>query len=337
MEVLQHMDATLLIATSAPPRTLPVVHEQAQRPMNPASLALLLSLLIHILAVSLCGMIAISARHESLHAGMPAEPLAVTIVSDLPENCDAPMPALVLEPRPDLAEPAPLETQRITEIEPVQAVVETSEQNGFQDDADGGTLPEVEQAKSGGGGGDDAASSEVGHVRLAREDWSRVIIKTVAAANTIGIGADNSGGAPGTLNTPGSGRGLGNGAGSGALGSSGSGTGSGSGRDGQGSGAGMGTHAPAGITRNAEPIHISGGGYPSDAKRAGHEGLVKVNVEVRADGSVGAVQLALSSGYDELDRAALSAAKDWTFRAALADGRAVDSRVIVPYRYSLQR
>ena len=329
------MDAVALVIDLPSHQTVPIPRAKKRLYKNPVRVALLCSLLVHVVALAACSLLMISVRRAALHDTKSSDPLAVTIVTDLRENCDAPLPQMVLEPRPEISELDPMQPQRITEIETVEQVEPKTEENGFQDAEDGGTQTAVTQSRSGGGGGDDTPSPEVGHVRLAREDWSRTKVKTVAAANVIGAGGESGRGAPGVLNAPGSGRGLGNGAGSGALGSSGSGTGAGSGRDGQGSGSGMGTKAPVGITRNAEPIQIFGGSYPSDAKRQGHEGLVKVDVEVLTDGRVGTVKLAQSSGYDELDQSALAAAQSWTFRPALQNGEPIVMWRRVPYRYTL--
>jgi len=50
--------------------------------------------------------------------------------------------------------------------------------------------------------------------------------------------------------------------------------------------------------------------YPSAAEQRGHEGAVKVSFTVSADGGLKAVSVKASSGYDELDEAALSAVRD---------------------------
>lgn len=54
--------------------------------------------------------------------------------------------------------------------------------------------------------------------------------------------------------------------------------------------------------------------YPALARRRGWQGATLVAVEVSADGSVVAVEVATSSGYGVLDRAALRAVRGWRFR-----------------------
>lgn len=49
--------------------------------------------------------------------------------------------------------------------------------------------------------------------------------------------------------------------------------------------------------------------YPAIAERLGHEGSVKVGFTVDASGSLGSVAVKSSSGYDELDNAALDAVR----------------------------
>ena len=76
--------------------------------------------------------------------------------------------------------------------------------------------------------------------------------------------------------------------------------------------------------------------YPSRARRAGHEGTCTVEVEIRADGTVGQVKLHQSSGYRSLDRAAIAAAKRGRYNAAMANGRAIDAWLIVPFEFNLE-
>lgn len=50
--------------------------------------------------------------------------------------------------------------------------------------------------------------------------------------------------------------------------------------------------------------------YPGLAERQGHEGAVKVGFTISADGSLQSVTVKSSSGFDELDEAALDAVRD---------------------------
>jgi protein TonB len=77
--------------------------------------------------------------------------------------------------------------------------------------------------------------------------------------------------------------------------------------------------------------------YPTNARRAAVEGAVHVRVRVLASGQPGEVRVQKSSGAAELDEAAVAAATRSTFRAAQdAAGTAVDSWVLVPYRFVLE-
>jgi TonB family protein len=129
--------------------------------------------------------------------------------------------------------------------------------------------------------------------------------------------------------------------GRGARGGAGNGNGFGTASSGSGiaSGSPNGTgEKPArhGISRAPVPEKVSGGVYPAAARRDLHEGVVLVKVKVRADGLVGEVQLAHSSGYEDLDFAALKAAKKWRFEPALRDGEAVATWLEVPVKYVLK-
>ncbi len=55
------------------------------------------------------------------------------------------------------------------------------------------------------------------------------------------------------------------------------------------------------------------------------EGRVRVRLLVRADGSVGSVEVVVSSGIPELDRAAVEALSRWRFEPARQDGVPVDA------------
>lgn len=75
--------------------------------------------------------------------------------------------------------------------------------------------------------------------------------------------------------------------------------------------------------------------YPIAALRGHHEGVVVVRVEVGADGRAEAATLAQSSGWPELDQAALEAVRQWQFRAARRDGQAVEGALDVPVRFRI--
>lgn len=65
--------------------------------------------------------------------------------------------------------------------------------------------------------------------------------------------------------------------------------------------------------------------YPKGARQRGEQGTVVLEIEVGADGSCAAVKVVVSSGFAELDAAAVRAARSAWFRPAVSDGRAVAS------------
>jgi protein TonB len=75
--------------------------------------------------------------------------------------------------------------------------------------------------------------------------------------------------------------------------------------------------------------------YPEEARQMRQQGVVLVNVEVDADGRAGEVSVSRSSGYPQLDEAAVRAVRRWRFEPARAGGLPVSSRVEVPVRFSL--
>lgn len=94
--------------------------------------------------------------------------------------------------------------------------------------------------------------------------------------------------------------------------------------------------APAASTVEAPSIATtSAPRYPIAALRGHHEGVAVVHVEVGADGRVEAAALAQSSGWPELDQAALESVRQWHFRPARRDGRVVAGALDVPVRFRI--
>ena len=71
--------------------------------------------------------------------------------------------------------------------------------------------------------------------------------------------------------------------------------------------------------------------------REGIEGTVWLRVEVLEDGTVGQLQVAQSSGNDELDQSALTTVKTWRFNAAVQGGKAAAQFVRIPITFKLHR
>ena len=66
-----------------------------------------------------------------------------------------------------------------------------------------------------------------------------------------------------------------------------------------------------------------------------HTGQVLLKVEVAADGTATRVTVDRSSGHDDLDEAAMAAARGWTFVPAYRNGSAVAGEVSVPVRFEM--
>ena len=71
--------------------------------------------------------------------------------------------------------------------------------------------------------------------------------------------------------------------------------------------------------RNREPI------YPDEAVRRGEQGAVILLVNVSPDGLASSVDIARSSGFSLLDRAARDAVATWRFVPAVRDGQPIES------------
>ncbi len=88
---------------------------------------------------------------------------------------------------------------------------------------------------------------------------------------------------------------------------------------------------PADYLANPKPS------YPSLSRRLGEEGTVRLNILVNPDGSVARLELAMSSGYPRLDRAAIDTVQSrWKFEPARQGGMPVAAWVIVPIQFTLR-
>jgi protein TonB len=75
--------------------------------------------------------------------------------------------------------------------------------------------------------------------------------------------------------------------------------------------------------------------YPEAAKEMRQQGVVVVSVEVGTDGHANDVSVSQSSGFSQLDEAAVRAVRRWLFEPARTAGLPVSSHVEVPVRFSL--
>lgn len=75
--------------------------------------------------------------------------------------------------------------------------------------------------------------------------------------------------------------------------------------------------------------------YPEAARRRGEEGLVLLLVNVDRGGRAVEVAVKKDSGFSALDKAAVKAVRRWRFQPAQLGSLAVDSKVEVPIRFTL--
>jgi protein TonB len=76
--------------------------------------------------------------------------------------------------------------------------------------------------------------------------------------------------------------------------------------------------------------------YPRSALLEGDEGIVRLRMEIGADGHLLSSAVVQSSGYPVLDKAALNALNKCTFEAAVQDGTPVRSTFVTDYIWSLE-
>ena len=95
--------------------------------------------------------------------------------------------------------------------------------------------------------------------------------------------------------------------------------------------------AGGGVTRGAAPAAGNAPpDYPMSARRRGQEGLVLLDVVLTPGGRPERIDLAKSSGWRSLDRAALEAVERWRFEPAMENGLPVASLLRLPVRFRLE-
>ncbi len=77
--------------------------------------------------------------------------------------------------------------------------------------------------------------------------------------------------------------------------------------------------------------------YPKLSQKYREEGVVEVRVFVTPEGLAEQVEVAHSSGFSRLDRAALAAVKQWRFIPQRQDTTLISSWVVVPVRFDLKK
>lgn len=81
--------------------------------------------------------------------------------------------------------------------------------------------------------------------------------------------------------------------------------------------------SPVGIGR---PHTCGSRYYPDSAQRLHEEGTTTVTFTVTADGNVANPTVSNSSGFDDLDRAAIPCVMTWRYKAATSEGKAIASQ-----------
>lgn len=75
--------------------------------------------------------------------------------------------------------------------------------------------------------------------------------------------------------------------------------------------------------------------YPASAVSAGEEGTVLVTAGVDTSGKAVGAKISRSSGYRDLDAAALQSIARWSFSPGTKDGTPMAQQVVVPIRFQL--
>jgi periplasmic protein TonB len=94
---------------------------------------------------------------------------------------------------------------------------------------------------------------------------------------------------------------------------------------------------PDPVVENARYVVAPAPVYPPASRRAKERGTVVLRVQVKADDSIGFIDLQTGSGFARLDAAALDAVKRAKFAAAKTkSGKGVDSVLVVPVQFKLE-
>jgi TonB family protein len=84
-------------------------------------------------------------------------------------------------------------------------------------------------------------------------------------------------------------------------------------------------------------IHAPKPDYPPVAKKNNWQGVTILRALIKTDGTIGAISVFQSSGYDVLDRSALKTVKTkWRYQPALRRGTPVEWRLLIPVRFELE-
>jgi|GEM_PF-6689655 len=97
------------------------------------------------------------------------------------------------------------------------------------------------------------------------------------------------------------------------------------------------TEATSGFVALATVIEVQQPEYPRRSARLGHEGTARVEVRVARDGAIHSTTLVASSGFAALDEAALDAARRARYAPAMRDDRAIESFIVLPFEFRLEK
>ena len=87
----------------------------------------------------------------------------------------------------------------------------------------------------------------------------------------------------------------------------------------------------------ANPPRIGFEYYPEASRHAGEQGVCKVSVTVRADGTVTDVHVTQSTGYPALDAASVHAFPTGTLLPATKNGYPIDDTAEIPVTWTIRR
>jgi len=91
-----------------------------------------------------------------------------------------------------------------------------------------------------------------------------------------------------------------------------------------------------GVEKGVDVVDLPRPTYPARCVRLGQQGTVLVRVRVGTDGGVQDVHLHRTSGVEQLDEAALEAARNGRFKPAKRDGKPIEATIMIPFAFELQ-
>ena len=98
--------------------------------------------------------------------------------------------------------------------------------------------------------------------------------------------------------------------------------------------------AEPGLTPPGTPVQVTfrpdiSNYYPEAARREGQEGRAIIKICVNQQGKIDSADVATSSGFPELDEAAIKVAKAYRFKPATSEGKPVSSCPTLPVKFEL--